>query len=91
MQGCQKTKLRKYLSSTWHRVIIKESRKEEAIIWLDQHNIIAHCGGFNDDYFDTNLNTVQFVFYEADTSDISCAESFAEMFTLDNEVRTYEV
>ena len=67
MQGCQKTKLRKYLSSTWHRVIIK------------------------DDYFDTKLNTVQFVFYEADTSDISCAESFAEMFTLDNEVRTYEV
>ena len=78
-------------SNKWHRVIVKESLKDEATVWLDKHNIVAHCGGFNDDYFDSELNTVQFVFYEADQSDVSCAESFATQFSKDNEVRTYEV
>lgn len=78
-------------SSKWHRVIVQESSKEDAIVWLDQHNIIAHCRGFNDDYFDKELNTVQFVFYETDQSDVSCAESFATQFGKHNEVRTYEV
>lgn len=53
-------------------------------------NIVAHVQGFNDDYFDTELNTIQFTFYEHENSDISCALKFASKFSKHNEVRTYE-
>jgi hypothetical protein len=82
--------LTKSLSNTWHRVIVKEAHKEQAQQWLQDMNIVAHVQGFNDDYFDTELNTIQFTFYEHENSDISCALKFASKFSKHNEVRTYE-
>lgn len=86
---------KKYLSKetleVWHRVIVKYKDKEEAVKWLDDMNIVAHWQDFNNDYFDDELNTIQFIFHESEDSDFTCAESFAIQFSKDNEVRSYEV
>tara|TARA_B100000768_G_scaffold179978_1_gene198854 strand:+ start:179 stop:448 length:270 start_codon:yes stop_codon:yes gene_type:complete len=86
---------KKYLSKetleVWHRVIVRYKDKEEAIEWLDDMNIVAHWQDFNNDYFDDELNTIQFIFHESEDSDLTCATSFAKLFSLHDEVRSYEV
>jgi hypothetical protein len=74
----------------YHRVIVRSYHKQDAIDWCNIHNIaVEHCG-FNDDYFDTNLNTYQFIFNEKSCSDLTCAKAFANEFaTNSGEVRSY--
>lgn len=76
-------------SSKWHRVIVKESKQVEALQWLVDMNVIAHMQSFNDDYFDSELNTIQFIFKENENSDLTCAEKFAKVFST-MEVRSYD-
>jgi aspartate/tyrosine/aromatic aminotransferase len=54
-------------------------------------NIVAHWQDFNNDYFDEDLNTIQFIFRESEDSDLTCATSFAKLFSLYNEVRSYDI
>lgn len=91
MRECQKMSSKKYLSEVWHRVIVRYKDKKEAVKWLDDMNIVAHWQDFNNDYFDDELNTIQFIFRESEDSDLTCATSFAKLFSLHNEVRSYEV
>ncbi len=91
MRECQKMSSKKYLSEVWHRVIVRHKDKKEAVKWLDDMNIVAHWQDFNNDYFDDELNTIQFIFRESEDSDLTCATSFAKLFSLHNEVRSYEV
>lgn len=74
----------------WHRVIVKQSKQSEAIKWLDDMNVVAHMQSFNDDYFDSELNTIQFIFKESDNSDLTCAEKFAKVYST-MEVRSYDL
>lgn len=75
----------------WHRVIVRHTHKDVALKWLDDMNIVAHWQDFNNDYFDEDLNTIQFIFRESEDSDLTCATSFAKLFSLYNEVRSYDI
>ena len=86
----QKAKFINRLSHKWYRVIIKESHKDEAIIWLGNNNVIFECLDFNNDYFDTRINTIQFIFYEYDKLKVSRLKLFANLFGLNGEFRVYE-
>ena len=87
----QRMSSKKSLSEGWHRVIVRYKDKDNALKWLDDMNIVAHWQDFNNDYFEDDLNTIQFIFYESEDSDLTCATSFAKLFSLYDEVRSYEV
>lgn len=79
-------------SSKWHRVIVRYKDIDSAIAWLDEMNIRADWIDFNNDYFDEGINTVQFIFNESENSDLTCATSFAKVFSVyDDGVRSYEI
>jgi hypothetical protein len=82
---------KKSLNNSWHRVIVRYKDKDQAVKWLDDMNIVANWQDFNNDYFEDNLNTIQFFFNEHEGSDLTCATSFAERFAPHNEVRSYEI
>jgi|TARA_R110002074_G_scaffold85854_4_gene189822 hypothetical protein len=82
---------KKSLNNSWHRVIVRSTDKDKAVKWLDDMNIVANCQDFNNDYFEDSLNTIQFIFIEHEGSDLTCATSFAKLFALHNEVRSYEI
>jgi aspartate/tyrosine/aromatic aminotransferase len=88
---CQRLSSKKSLNKGWHRVIVRYKDKDNALKWLDDMNIVAHWQDFNNDYFEDDLNTIQFIFYESEDSDLTCATSFAKLFSLYDEVRSYEV
>lgn len=80
-------------SNKWHRVIVRYKDKDKAVKWLEDMNIAAEWADFNNDYFDDEINTIQFIFNENENSDLTCATSFAKLFSAyDNEeLRTYEI
>ena len=79
-------------SNKWHRVIVRYKDKDKAVKWLEDMNIAAEWADFNNDYFDDEINTIQFIFNENENSDLTCATSFAKVFSVyDDGVRSYEI